>query len=455
MAHRIRSSPGSAAAQEFALRLRQREPSTYIYTYPFKGAYRPLNEPGLVGRAWKGSSGPINIYVHVPYCEMKCNFCNLFTTTHHDGGTFTRYGQTVVQEARLVARVLRTDQLVIDCVYFGGGTPSLLSAGALAMIVAELRALFPFSADAELAIEAAPNSVDVEKLRELRGIGFGRISLGIESFDAGELRAMGRPYDADLGERATAAAIAAGFPNVNVDLIYGLPGQSDRTWRKNLEVAVGLGAPTITIYPLTLRAKTRFGRQHRTTPGAFDLGEATYQRYDAGRDFLSENGYEQYSMAGFAARRGGSRHECNEFMGVPTLGLGAAALSFAPGMHYTSGDYLDTRAPTSIIADYTRAVESGQPPVRTGIVLTREETQRRHVIMRLLHEGLDREAYRQTFGEPLERRFRGELAILAQEDCVRHEGGQLALSARGRRFSSLVANLFASEPVKRLAGAYR
>jgi oxygen-independent coproporphyrinogen-3 oxidase len=386
---------------------------------------------------------------------MKCSFCNLFTTTHHQSGTFQEYAQTLVREARLTAQALRSEQLMVDSVYFGGGTPSLLSADALGMIMRELRALFPFNVDAELAIEATPDAVDEAKLHDLRRIGFSRISFGVQTFDAIELRAMGRTYDPGLSRRATAAAIGAGFPNVNVDLIYGLPGQTDRTWRTNLEVAVGLGAPTITIYPLTLRVKTQLGHQHHATPASFDLGESTYQRYDAARDFLAEHDYHQYSMAGFATGGGGSRHECNEFKGTPTVGLGAAALSYAPGIHYTSGDYLDTRSPTGIITDYMQAVDSGKLPIRTGIVLNADEKQRRHIIMHLLHDGVDREVFQQRFGEPMEYRFSTELAILTQEDCLRDQDGRLALSQGGRRFSSLVADLFASASVRRLAGAYR
>jgi len=455
MMYRTRGRASGAAAQQFRANLRKKVPSTYVYTYPFKGAYRPLNEMNLIARAWQDVCGLVNIYVHVPYCEMKCSFCNLFTTTRHNAGAFEQYTNAVIREAQLVAHTMRADQLFTDSVYFGGGTPSLLPTEAVARIAAELRALFPLSEGAELAIETAPNAVDDEKLRELRSIGIDRISIGVQSFDARELQMMRRAYKPDLSERTISAALAAGFSNVNVDLIYGLPGQTDRTWRANLELAVALGVPTITIYPLTLRERTAFGNQHRKAPAAFDLGATTYRRYDVAEEFLTDNGYHQYSMSGFARHGGGSRHECNEFMGVPTVGLGASALSYAPDIHYTSGDYLDSRSPSSLIADYIQSVEASCIPIHTGILLSREERQRRHLIMRLLYQGVDLEEYGRTFGESLEDRFGSELEALAQEECVCAKEGWLALSPRGRRFSSLVADLLASATVKCLARAYK
>jgi len=443
-----------ALQKEFAARLMRDLPPTYVYTYPFKGSYRPLTETKRVAKSWAPASGPLNIYVHIPYCEMKCSFCNLFTTTRHTPDTLRRYIEALLKEIRIVAGLVSWVRCEVDSLYFGGGTPSVLPPQVLKEIVVELRRLFRFAPDAELAIEAAPNSTDDVALRELMQIGFQRLSFGIQSFDAHELRAMGRPYEADLGRRMASAAVWAGFGNVNVDLIYGLPGQSVQTWLRNVETAVALGAQTITIYPLTIRARTRFGRRHEEAPDSFPRGGEVYRLYDTAVDVLSSHGYRQYTFAAFAKEGGGNRHEVNEFSGVPTLGLGVAALSYAPDFHYTSGDYLEGRT-ALVIADYLRAVAEGALPVRSGIVLDEDEARRRHVILRMLYAGLDREEYAARFGEPVESRFDAEFETLRREDCVDEIGARLVLSRRGRRFSSLVAELFASERVKRLAASYR
>jgi oxygen-independent coproporphyrinogen-3 oxidase len=434
--------------------LARNERPTYVYTYPFKGAYRPLTGTGVAVKSWTSASGRLNIYVHVPYCEMKCSFCNLFTTAQHTAETLRRYCDALLKEIRLVATLMSSEGCEVDSLYFGGGTPTLLPAEQLAAIVTELRRVFRFRPDAELAIESAPNSTDEANLRDLLSVGFQRLSFGIQSFDQHELRAMGRTYQAEVGRRMTAAAVEAGFRNVNIDLIYGLPGQSPQAWSLNLDTAVGVGAQTITVYPLTLRARTRFGQMYQGAAENFPQGGDVYHLYDIAVDFLSAHGYRQYSVAGFANDSGGSRHEVNEFRGVPTLGLGVAALSYSPSLHYTSGDYLEN-GPTPIIADYVRAVESESLPIRSGIALDDDETRRRHVILGLLYEGIDQRDYETRFGEPIDARFDAEIEALNREGCLDKRGTRLALSRRGRRFSSATASLVASERVKRLAANYR
>jgi len=382
--HQPASNDLEGQRHQFAERLRRHDDCTYVYTYPLKGAYRPLADYTSVIKAWCLASGPLNIYVHIPYCGMKCGFCNLFTTTQGTAEALEHYTRSVLDEARILARQIDWRQFEVDSLYFGGGTPTLLSCGELEYLIQGLRDLFTFRSSTEMAIESAPNSIDEKKLQDLRRLGFHRISFGVQSFQTVELQAMARPYDPRLAGRMAYGAIAAGFANVNVDLIFGLPNQSLQTWLQNLEASADLGVQTITIYPLTLRARTAFGKAFNTIPQLFPRGSELYEFYDAAVQFLGARGYQQRTSVAFALNGGGCRHEANEFAGIPTLGLGVAALSYAPAVHYTSGHYFEPEATSRVIGDYLRAIDERVLPIRSTFLLDRDETQRRHMIFGLL-----------------------------------------------------------------------
>jgi oxygen-independent coproporphyrinogen-3 oxidase len=444
-----------ALRAEFSRQLHDEEDPTYLYTYPFKGAYRPITGWKSVIQSWNQQSGPLNLYIHIPYCEMKCSFCNLFTVIENHADTLERYTNTLLKEIRLISDLVSWEHFMVQSLYFGGGSPTLLSTKQLERIIQELRDHFCFDSGAELAIESAPNSIDEQKLRELRQIGFQRLSFGIQSFDDRELNAMNRHYDSDLGRRITSLALEAGFMNVNIDLIYGLPNQMLHKWLDSLKIGIDLGVQTISLYPLTLRSYTHFGRRYEVAPQEFQRKGGLYHLYDTGVNVLTSHGYRQSTMALFAKQNGGCSHESNEFKGVPTLGLGAAALTYSPAIHYTSGYYFERTSNAKVLTEYFDAINKHELPIRSGIALNEEEVQRRYVILGLLYLGFDQDEYCARFKESLETRFGLEMDILRAEGCIDECGTHLAPSQRGRRFSNLVANLFASDKVKQLSAGYR
>ncbi len=309
--------------------------------------------------------------------------------------------------------------------------------------------------NAEVCIEAAPNSMNDAQCRELRASGFNRISIGIQSFDDEELTGMGRLYDGDHGRRMVHVALEAGFPNVNIDLIYGLPNQTYQKWLRNLQTAIELGTPSITLYPLAVRSKTTYNKWYKESPGIFRNNLTKYNWYDVAVDLLTSNGYEQQTLVNFAREGGGSRHETNEFMGIPTIGLGSGARSYAPTLHYTNDDYVNRKYITSMISDYLNCIESSDEiPVRSAVSLDREEIIRKYVILRLLRIGVDITDFELRFGESLESKFGPLFDALRLENLVERSGRTEKLTKRGLRFSSIIATMFFSDRVKRLAPDY-
>jgi len=443
------------ASQRFFERIRRNDEPSYVYTYPFKGAYRPLTESMPEVTAWADFSGPLNLYVHVPFCNMKCSFCNLFTTQTHQEAEHRPYAMAVLDEARFMAKRVDFTRAETGSIYFGGGTPTLLRVGDLEMILDGLRELFRFRADAELCIESTPDAANVTYLKGLLRIGFRRISFGVQTFSTQLLRTMGRHYHVSLGRQLVSDALDVGFKNVNLDLIYGLPGQTSGDWIADVQTAAQLNVPTITLYPLTLRTRTTYGRLFTLKPHAFTRGAQLYDLLDAAQDVLLSAGYEQRTMVCFAKSGGGCTHEANEFFGVSTLGLGAGALTYGPRLHYTTGRYVEHVTTTQIIADYLGSLNNGELPPVSGITLNGEETRRRFVILSLSYAGLSESAYRARFGESVRDIFGDELNALYMQDCLETSPERLRLSRRGRRFTSLVADLFASDRVLELAEAYR
>lgn len=437
-------------------RIAREDMPAYVYTYPPKPAYGPFTESARAVASWRGVAGPLNVYVHIPFCEMKCSFCSLFAMVGRAPTMYDRYVQAVRRELELILDGgLDAADVEVRSIYFGGGTPTSLANEQLGELLDAIRARLRIALDAEVAIEASPNSLDEERCAALRALGFTRLSIGVQTFDDAELTHMGRHHTGEQAQRMVAAAIAAGFPNVNLDLIYGFEDQTLDGWRRNLQIATDLGSPTITIYPLIVRNRTGYGRRFREHADRFANPPEKYDWYDAAIDHLGAAGYRQHTLVTYARDGGGCGHEASEFRGVPTLGLGAGARSYAPELHYTNDDYLNPRAPQSTLDAYLdELLVHDRVLVRAAAVLGEDERARRGFILPLLFEGVDRDDYRRRFGEDIAGRFGEPLEELLREECIDESEGRLRLNRKGRRFSSLIAEFLISADVAERLAAY-
>jgi len=207
---------------------------TYIYTYPPRVAYRELTDSTVALAGWQRLSGQAGIYIHVPFCEWRCRFCNLFSATAYSSDLVEAYVRTVAGELDIVASAVDANQIRVSSVYFGGGTPTVLAPSHLDAILQLIGNRFALQSIAEISIETTPNALTDAVLSDILGIGFNRISIGVQSLNDRELAEMGRPYEAALAESAVGRALWRGAANVNVDLIYGLPYQTEASWMESL-----------------------------------------------------------------------------------------------------------------------------------------------------------------------------------------------------------------------------
>jgi len=276
----------------------------------------PLVDPGSFG-----------VYVHVPFCLARCHYCDFVTYTGMEG-LRRPYAAALLEEAALAVAALGPEPPVVASVFVGGGTPTLLPPGDLARLLDRLRELLAFAPGAEVTVEANPETVDAAVAAGLAGAGVTRVSMGAQSFDGRVLAALGRVHDVARVEAAVATLRAAGVPALNLDLIYGGPGEDDRSWSATLEAAVALGPEHLSAYALTIEPATRFGRLvaagRMAEPAEDDLAD----RYDTACAALAGAGYAHYEVSNWARPTHASRHNLTYWRRGRYLGLGAGAHEF-------------------------------------------------------------------------------------------------------------------------------
>jgi oxygen-independent coproporphyrinogen-3 oxidase len=424
----------------------------YVYGYPHKKAYRPLS-PRPPGEVWRHESRDrLFCYVHVPFCSQRCSFCNLFTYVPGGEDPAGRYLDALARQMELYAAVLRP--MRFTRLYVGGGTPTYLSTPQLRRLVAALRDVLGVDPrQAHGCIEASPETVDEEKVGALRELGFRRVSLGVQSFIPDELRHVNRRFDFARNRTAVETIGRAGFPHFNVDLIYGLPGQTEQSWQISLDEAVASAATSLFLYPLYVRPLTGLDRRADLPPGPSELEMG--RLYDLAVNRLTDAGFRQLTMRQFRrdADEGDDdlEYRCQS---DGMLGLGAGARSYTGGLHYSTPWKMVARNIRAVVEDYGAAVRQGDASIRHGFELDDDERQRRFIILSLLYDGVDRRAFAAAFGADAGERFAPQWDALTAEGCVTVGDAVIRLTPRGVRHADVVGQLFFSERVRRLMGTY-
>ena len=263
----------------------------------------------------------LGLYIHIPFCKAKCIYCDFYSLPRAEG-QMDAYVSALT--AQLAAWRERTADCTVDTVYFGGGTPSLLTPHELGDFIRQVREQWPDAPLEEVTVEANPDDLSLSYLATLRREGANRLSIGIQSFLDRDLQWMHRRHDARTAVEAVKAARRAGFGNLSIDLIYGVPQMTPEEWRYNLEHALELQPEHISAYHLTIEPQTPFGRQARRGT----LREASRAQFALLREMLCGAGYEHYEVSNFALPERRARHNSHYWDGTPYLGIGPSAHSF-------------------------------------------------------------------------------------------------------------------------------
>lgn len=268
-----------------------------------------------------GESGlpPLAAYVHIPWCVRKCPYCDFNSHTYDSGLPEAEYIDALIADLELVLPQVHGRELV--SIFFGGGTPSLFSAASLDRLLQAMQQRLRFAGDIEITLEANPGTFEQAKFRDYRAIGINRLSIGIQSFNPEHLKALGRIHDDSEALAAVDMARRAGFDNLNLDLMHGLPGQSLAQARADIDQAIALGPEHLSWYQLTLEPNTVF----YSRPPQLPEDEVLWDIQEAGQARLAEAGYAQYEISAYA--RGGrcARHNLNYWQYGDFIGIGAGA----------------------------------------------------------------------------------------------------------------------------------
>jgi len=404
----------------------------------------------------------LGVYISVPFCRAKCSYCNFASGVLGAGASAvgTRgagasssdpmelYVERVCAEIRSSrgwAAALRAELPGrVDTVYFGGGTPSLLSAEQVRRIFAALRGEFEVTADAEITVECAPGQLGDETLDELLRLGMNRVSFGVQSFVDAEARAVGRMHTREICLGELARMRGAGVEEINVDLIVGLPRQTRASWRESVDVALGSGVPHVSVYMLEVDEDSRLGREillGGTKYGAGDVpgDDAIAEWYGAACEWLEANGVMQYEISNFARKGHTSRHNMKYWRREPYVGFGLDAHSMLRACSHglKAGEGAVRWGNTDQLDRYEVQGSRFKSPEVEWIGMEKGFEEAMFLGLRM-NVGVDLEALRAEFGERLVQGAVVALGDVEEAGLVEREGSWVRLTARGRMASNEV-----------------
>ncbi|SDD99080.1 radical SAM family heme chaperone HemW [Niabella drilacis] len=370
------------------------------------------------------------IYIHIPFCRQACHYCNFhFSTSLHYREALV---ETLREEIMLAAATGFIKPEPVATVYFGGGTPSLLPAAEIGLLLKQVRESFPVTGDAEITLEANPDDLTPGKLADWRTAGVNRLSIGVQSFFEEDLQWMNRAHNAVQAREGLELAMRY-FDNITMDLIYGTPGLSNERWAQNVATALKLGVPHLSCYALTVEPQTPLDKMIRTHRAADVDADLQSTQFLLLMDWLQEAGYEHYEISNFARPGFRSRHNSAYWKGTPYYGLGPAAHSF------------NGKARRWNVANnqkYIRAIRSGEIPFEEEVLTTVQKLNEYIMIALRTSEGillqqLDETTRQRVLQQAADYQVRGWLSI---------DTRSIRLTRQGKLFADgIAADLFLTE----------
>lgn len=367
-----------------------------------------------------------SLYLHIPFCEHKCIYCDFYSIAPSETGA---------SDDALVLRFLGaldteiavrggdpTFRATYETVFFGGGTPSLLSPTAVGSILERLNRTFSLCDNAEITLETNPGTVDLRKLREFRAAGVNRISFGIQSFHEKDLQFLTRIHNANEAKENVRNAFNAGFENVSFDLIFALPGQTQQLWTSNLQQALELRPTHISCYSLIVEPNTPLYRMVQAKQVAPLNVEEDAAMYETTMETFSAAGYEQYEISNFALQGFKCRHNLTYWSHGNYLSFGPSAHSFWNGKRWWN---------LSNVVGYSESLEKGTIPIAGEETLSRQQWFDETIYLGLRSEGIHLPTYARRFQKDLLAEFKAVVDGLLSDNLARVEADRLCLTSKG------------------------
>jgi oxygen-independent coproporphyrinogen-3 oxidase len=375
------------------------------------------------------NSSAMGMYIHIPFCIKKCRYCDFYSLPGRSRADLANYTRALLKEIRIRAEQVPAVQ--VESIYLGGGTPSLLDGKQLTAIITTCRDSFDILPGAEISMEANPATLDHERLAAIEEAGINRLSLGVQSFFNDELELMGRVHDAKAVVDTIELLHSRGWKNFNLDLIYGLPGQSVQRWQQNLKQAVDCNPAHLSLYLLQLEKNTPMGQD--VAQGRLQMldEDDEWHMYQQAMDYLEDRGFEHYEISNFCRPGRECRHNLVYWQAREYIGLGAGAVSFVAGRRYMN---------RADCIEYTNALLSGETPLVDLLEhMSGRELMVDALILGLrLCEGIDISDFRQRFGVDISSEYNNIIVQYMDRGLLKMANGRLSFTREGYFLSNQV-----------------
>lgn len=367
------------------------------------------------------------IYIHVPFCVKACFYCDFHFSTSL--ANKSKLVSSIIKEIELRKDYLENE--TIETIYFGGGTPSLLSQNELFSIINALAKNFKIASHAEITLEANPDDIDTKKLLEFKQSAINRLSIGVQSFVQEHLKWMNRAHNSMQAINCIIMAQDAGFENLNIDLIYGFNQLDESQWRKNLATFFQLNIPHLSAYSLTIEEKTALSSFIKSGKEPKLKDYHALQHFRILTEQMLLNGYEHYEISNFAKPGKYSKHNTSYWFGKKYLGIGPSAHSF---------NGLERNWNIANNAIYIKKIEQNELPQETEVLTKADRFNEKIMVSLRTQWGLDLEEIKTTFGSDFYKAFENEMQAHLKNENVHLQHNRLFLTTKGKEIADLVAS---------------
>lgn len=358
------------------------------------------------------------LYLHIPFCDTKCIYCDFYSITNHSRKD--EFIQCLKKEIQAHSGLVKNK--LFDTIFFGGGTPSLLSYNEFSAIFDELNKYYNISGNSEITIEANPGTLDISKLKEFKKLPLNRISFGVQSFIDSELKFLTRIHSSSQAVEAIKSAQDAGFENLNLDLIFALPNQSIENWQYSLESAVSLGTKHISAYSLIFEEGTFLNmllHKNRVRKADIDLEQ---EMYEFTMNFLPENGFGQYEISNYAKTGYECRHNLKYWEYEDYLSFGPSASSFVNNKRWTN---------IRDINNYIEQINGNQSTADFSEEIDKDTSITEYIFLGLRSKGIDTKKFNEKYKEDFNEKYKDAIEILLKSGFAEQQNSHIKMTRKG------------------------